>query len=374
MQETIRILHVLGTTNLGGAESRVMDIYRTINREKIQFDFLVHTEQKGYYDEEIKSLGGHIYRLPRFKVYNWGTYKKAVEAFFRSHHHYRAIQGHMTSTASIYLPIAKKNGILITIAHARSAGVDKGVKGLITRLLRHSLYKKCDYCFACSKLAGISVFGKKRVDDKKVIIIPNAIQAEKYRYDQIKREQIRTQLNIGDCFVIGHIGRFSFMKNHSFLIDTFNELVKKEPNSVLLLLGDGDLRSEMEEKVRKLGLTKKVFFLGNQSDVAAYCQAMDYFVFPSIFEGLPGTVVEAQAAGLKCLISDTITPEVDFTKLVKRDSIQKNPAIWADEILKNRIYEREDTFQEICDNGFDVVAQSRMLSQFYETGDSSVFR
>ena len=161
MKEPMRVLHVLGGVGLGGAESRIMDLYRCIDREKLQFDFLVHQSGPGYYEEEIQELGGRIYRVPRFRLYNILTYRKALRAFFKEHHAFRAVHGHMTSTAAVYLPIAKKCGIPVTIAHARSAGVDKGMKGIVTRLLRIPLRKKCDYMFACSGLAAEAVFGKK---------------------------------------------------------------------------------------------------------------------------------------------------------------------------------------------------------------------
>ena len=145
--DPVRVLNVLGTTNLGGAESRVMELYRALDRAKVQFDFLVHTEKEGQYSEEIRRLGGRIYSVPRFRVFNILSYKKALRKFFREHNEFAAVQGHMTSTASIYLPIAKKAGIPVTIAHARSAGVDPGVKGFITKMIRYPLKYRADYCF-----------------------------------------------------------------------------------------------------------------------------------------------------------------------------------------------------------------------------------
>ena len=188
MDRPVRVLHVLGGLSLGGAESRIMDLYRCMDREKVQFDFLVHQDggEMGripeFYDEEVGKLGGKIYTLPKFRGYNYFGYKKAVKEFFREHHEFAAVQGHMTSTAAIYLPEAAKAGILVRAAHARSAGVDKGVKGVLTRLLRLPLLKKADYCFACSKEAGESVFGRKWIDSSKAFVIPNAVDARKFTY------------------------------------------------------------------------------------------------------------------------------------------------------------------------------------------------
>lgn len=176
MSEPIRVLHVLGGLSLGGAESRIMDLYRNIDREKLQFDFLVHSAAEEHFDKEILSLGGRIYRVPRFKVYNWFGYKKALKQFFSAHKEFRAVHGHMTSTASIYLPIAKKEGIPITIAHSRSAGVPGGLKGVVTKWLRKSLKYKADYCLACSKEAGKRFTGKNGYKKEKWKLSPTLLQ------------------------------------------------------------------------------------------------------------------------------------------------------------------------------------------------------
>ena len=226
MQKPIRVLHVLGGVSLGGAESRIMDLYRRMDREKIQFDFLVHAAEPDarkaeFYDEEIKHLGGTIYVLPKFKIYNYFAYRKAVMTFFGEHHEFKVVQGHMTSTAAIYLPAAKKSGIPVTAAHARIAGLDKGVKGVLTKLLRLPLLKRADYCFACSSEAGQAVFGKKWEASEKAKIIPNAIEAEKFLFQQEKRESIRKELGIENCFAAGHVGRFHYAKNHEYLLKIF---------------------------------------------------------------------------------------------------------------------------------------------------------
>ena len=207
METPIRILHVLGGTNLGGAESRTMDLYRHMDKSMVQFDFLVHTDKEGYFDKEIEELGGHIYRVSRFRVYNYFSYVRQWKRFFKVHHEYRAVQGHMTSTAAIYLPIAKKAGISVTIAHARSAGVDRGIKGALTRYLRRNLPEKTDFMFTCSRLAGISVFGKKAVEEGKTVFLPNAIDCGNFAYNPEMRKKIREELGIADQYVIGHVGR-----------------------------------------------------------------------------------------------------------------------------------------------------------------------
>lgn len=366
----VRVLHVLGTTNLGGAESRVMELYRAMDKSKIQFDFLVHTDKEGYYDKEIQSLGGRIYNVPRFRVTNYFAYKKALKNFFKKHYKYAAVHGHMTSTASIYLPIAKKAGIPVTIAHARSAGVDKGIKGVVTRIVRYTLKNKTDYCFTCSAEAGRAVYGKRWVKLGRVWTIPNAIDAERFQFNEMVRRQVREELGVTGKFVIGHVGRFGFMKNHAYLVDIFDEVCKRQEDAVLVLIGTGGLEDTIKAKVKALGLEKKVYFLGNCLDVERYYQAFDYFVFPSVFEGLPGSVVEAQAAGLHCLISNKVTREVALTELVSFRGIEESAVSWAEEILANKdqAFVRKDMRAAIAGKHFDVKQQAAEMEEFYING------
>lgn len=369
MPAPVRILHVFGTVNRGGAESRVMDLYRHFDRVRIQFDFLVHTEARGHFEEEIESLGGRIYRVPRFRMVNIFAYRKAMKDFFGNHSDFRCVQGHMTSTAAIYLPIAKACGIPVTIAHARSAGVDRGIKGWITRLMRLNLRKKTDYMFICSQLAGEAVFGKKAIGQKNTVYIPNAIEASRFRFDKQVRDDLRERLGLVNQLVVGHVGRFDYAKNHEFLLQIFFELQKKHRESKLVLLGDGAGKAAIEKTAGELGIGYRVLFLGNQRAIQDYYQIMDYFVFPSRFEGLPGTVIEAQAAGLKCLISDTIAKEVLITDLVRTDSIRRPPSAWAETILETAGYVRKDMAEAVMESGFDVEQQIKKMMDFYENAN-----
>lgn len=370
MGEAIRILHVLGNVQLGGAESRIMDLYRHLDRKRVQFDFLVHTKQAGHFDKEIKKLGGRIYRVPRFQIYNYFSYRKAVKKFFHEHHDFRAVQGHMTSTASIYLPIAKKAGIPVTIAHARSAGVDQGIKGRLTRWMRRNLAEKTDFMFTCSKLSGISVFGEKAVQAGKTILIPNAIDCPAFACDAVKRNKMRKELGLESQYVIGHVGRFHYAKNHEYLLKIFAELCNKEAEGerkyALLLLGEGAGMEAARRLAKELGIEENVHFLGNHSNIADSYQAMDYFIYPSRFEGMPGTIVEAQANGLRCLMSDTICEEVIATELVKTMSIEEEPEKWAEYVIETADYDRRSYVKEMQQAGFDVSAQAEKMMDFYE--------
>lgn len=365
MAKPVRVLQVLGGISLGGAESRIMDIYRNMDRTKLQFDFVVHNTKEDHYNQEIRSLGGKIYRIPRFRFYNIIAYRKAWKLFFREHSEFAAVHGHMTSTAAIYLPIAKRNGVPITIAHARSAGIDPGLKGMLTKWLRKHLYERADYCFTCSKIAGDAVFGTENMQKGKIQMIPNAIEVDKYGYDSTVREHIRAEYGLQDSYVIGHVGRFHYAKNHTFLLDIFEQICKKKENARLLLLGEGGLLPEIREKAVRLGIQDKVIFAGNHTNVRDFYQAMDYLVFPSHFEGLPGTIVEAQAAGLRCLISDTIAREVLVTELVSTLSLQDSPALWANYVIENQNYIRLRDVSALKKAGFDVKEQVSRFENFY---------
>ena len=376
MEQPIRILHVLGSTNLGGAESRIMDLYRHIDRDKIQFDFLVHSKKEGFFEPEIKQMGGNIYYLPSFRVYNYFQYQKACREFFAAHKEFRVVQGHMTSTASIYLPQAKRAGIPVTIAHARSAGVDTGIKGFITKLLRKNLYRKCDYMFACSDLAARAVFGDKRYEEGETFLIPNAVDTKEFVPDKVVRNTIRKEYGLENKFVIGHVGRFHYAKNHEFLLEIFAGILNRREDARLMLLGDGPRRAEMEAKVRELGVENAVVFAGNKNPVAPFYQAFDAFLFPSRFEGMPGTVVEAQAAGLPCLVSDSVTPQVKATELVAFLPLAKGVQEWTDGLLNHveNCKAKGMEVTDLSDTNYDVNYQVKKYEEFYLTGNVSVMR
>ena len=387
MSSPIIVLHVVGRLDIGGAESRIMDLYRNIDREKVQFHFVQHTSDRCAFEEEVERLGGRVYHVPRFNVKNYFTYKKAWKGLFQAHPEIKVVQGHMTSTAAIYLPIAKKAGVEITIAHARSAGVDPGLKGYLTRFLRRNLYKKCDYRFTCSGMAGESVFGDQKEITRKATFIPNAIDVDKFKFNKGVREQIRYELGIKDKFVIGHVGRFSHMKNHKYMLQILEQCIRMEKErglseTVLMFLGDGDLKEEIMEQAVAMGISSRVLFMGNKRDVYRYYQAMDYFLLPSLYEGLPGTAVEAQASGLKGIMSDTVTAEAVVTDLIQMRSIKEEPKLWAEEIMSTSQKQIEESCDEeglrrssyaevVKQASFDVKEQAKRMQEFYLTGKLS---
>ena len=388
MNQPTIVLHVVGRLDIGGAESRIMDLYRNIDREKVQFHFMQHTSDKCAFEEEVLSLGGKVYHVPRFNVKNYFEYKKAWKEFFTGHPEIKVVHGHMTSTAAIYLPIAKKAGVRITIAHARSAGVDPGIKGKITNFLRRNLYKKCDYRFTCSKLAGDAVFGDQNQAQRKARFIPNAIEVDKFAFDIETRVSVRQELGITDKYVIGHVGRFAPMKNHSYMLEILEQCIKIEkeknlPETVMLFLGDGPLKEEIQQKAAEKGIASRILFMGNKKDVYRYYQAMDYFLLPSFYEGLPGTAIEAQASGLPGIISDAVTEEAVVTDLMQMRSVKEDARIWAEQIMignprchKEQNGKKDSTntmsrvnYADVVKKAaFDVKEQAKKMEDFYLGG------
>lgn len=366
----ITILHVVGRMDRGGAESRIMDLYRNVDRSRIRFDFVQHTTDRCAFADEVEELGGRIYSIPRFRFSNWTAYRKAWSDLFQEHPEIRIVHGHMTSTAGIYLPIAKKHGVAFTIAHARSAGTDPGLKGMLTRLLRRNLWKKADACFACSQLASQAVFGKE------VPYFPNAIEVDRFAFDPALRQKVRQELGLEKAFILGHVGRFNPVKNHPFLLEVLKQCMEFEPKTHLILLGEGSEEERIRQLAKEMRIEENVRFLGNQKEVYRYYQAMDYFLLPSFYEGLPGTAIEAQACGLPGLMSDRITEEAVVCETMGQLSIQEGPAPWASRIKtvsemtepersRKRVQDAETGRRAVKEAGFDVKIQAQRIQEFY---------
>lgn len=365
MSQPMRVLHVIGKMDRGGAETMIMNLYREIDRSKVQFDFVVHTDQKCAYDDEIIALGGKIYSLPPFNGINILKYQKAWENFLSKHSEYKIIHGHLGSTAAIYLNVAKKYS-LYTIAHSHNTNNKVTLKGKLYSIFTYPTRNIAHYFFGCSKAAGIDRFGNGVVNSSNFQILDNAIKTEEFIYSIHTREMKRIEFNLNEKFVIGHIGRFNIQKNHAFLIEVFKKIHDEHSNAVLMLIGDGNLREDIELKVNKLGLKDNVIFTGVRSDIPDLMQAMDVFVFPSLFEGLGIVTVEAQAAGLKCIVSDAIPEEAYLTNLVEVLSLKSPIEIWTEKILEYIDgYERTNTYQEIKRKGYDINDTVIWLQEFY---------
>ena len=357
----IRVLHVVTYMGRGGLETMLMNYYRNIDREKVQFDFLTHRDFEADYDQEIRSLGGKIYHLPKLNPFSL-SYLKKLNQFFLDHPEYKIVHSHLDCMAGIPLKYAKANRVPIRIAHAHNNNQAKDKKYLLKLLFKQNITKYATHLFACSSDAGQWMF-----NGKKYSILNNAIDARKYSFNEEIRYKMRTSFDIEqDTFVIGHVGRFAPQKNHEFLIDVFAEIKKRTPNSKLILVGIGELQDKIKGKVISYGLTEDVIFTGLREDVPEILQALDVFVFPSLFEGLPVAVIEAQAAGVPCVISDKVPIECEKVKgLVHQVDLSCGCENWTNKVLEFSNGQRRDTNQEIISSGFDIRNSATKLESFY---------
>ncbi|WP_298555606.1 glycosyltransferase family 1 protein [uncultured Algibacter sp.] len=376
-EKPIRVLQVLTIMNLGGAETMIMNYYRHVDRTKIQFDFLLHREERGFFDDEIESLGGKIYRMPSISPKNYFLYKKELNIFFEKHPEYLIVHSHLNALSSIVLSVAKNKKIPCRIAHSHLA-VESGVlkkifkkntdikatiKDSIQSLIRGKVAKVATHYFACGEKAGDWLFGLKSKEN--VIIINNAINASLFTYNPEKSNTIKKEFNLTNKKVIGHVGRFNEQKNHFLLIKIFNEIYKKDNDCVLLLIGEGNLKKKIKQETERLNISKNVHFLGLRDNIPELLQGFDLFLFPSLYEGLPVTLVEAQASGLKIVTSSTVTKEVDITGLITYIDLDKPELLWADSALSQISYTRKNTLNQIKKGGYDIYENAKNLQTFY---------
>lgn len=358
----IRILHVLGGLDRGGAETMVINLHRAIDRDKIQFDYIIHTTEHHAYYNEIIEMGGRIYSFPAFNGINSLELIRRWDTFFKDHAEYKILHSHVRSYTSLFLPIAKRHGVK-TIVHSHSTSNGEGVKAFVKAVMQYPLRYQADYLFGCSMEAGEWLFGKAKAHSNKYFVIQNAIDTSKYAFSEKTANQYRSLLGLEGKWVLGHVGRFHPAKNHMFLLNAFSKICERRSDAMLLLVGDGELREAIRNRVSQLRLEDRVLLLGSREDVPQLMQAMDVFLFPSVWEGLPLTVVEAQAAGLPCYISDRITTDVALSKLVERLPID-SPERWAESVL-NQEPVRYDVIQEIKNAGYDVYEVAGRLTSFY---------
>lgn len=365
MNPPIRILHAIGSLNQGGSQSFVMNLYRAIDRSRIQFDFVIEHPGELYYAEEIQSLGGDVIELQSFTGSNVISYRRQWQRLLGGSSRWAALHSHVRSTAALYVPIARRNGMK-TIVHSHSTCESAGLKGLVKRVMELPLRRIADYHFACSEEAGRWLFGDRLFDKGDVTIVPNAIETKKYVYDEKIRSAVRRELGIGDVPIFGHVGRLSKPKNHLFLLKVFEEILKTRSDAKLVLVGDGELRQLIEDAVSEKSLDDSVLMLGHRDDANRLYQAMDVLLMPSLYEGLPVTLVESQAASLPAVITDTITKEVDIVNgLIRRVSLHSPIEKWAEASLSFLGIARANTSAHIATAGFDVAIAAGRLTDLY---------
>lgn len=364
----IRILQVVGTMDLGGIETFLMNVYRNIDRSKVQFDFLCHNRIEAAYSEEIKKLGGRMFCVKGISHVGLLRYQRSLFVFFRSHPEYRVIHAHQNDLNGIILCQAKKAGIPNRYSHSHTVYIGKRLSYKARVWYFKTLVNKnCTRAFACSVPAGEQLYtGDLRKDFK---LINNGIDTTRFRFNAFERENIRMSMSLGDGPVIGHVGRFSSVKNHAFILECFKSFLQTNSNAKLLLIGTGELEESMIEKAKSIGVSESVMFLGKRTDVNCLMSAMDLFLFPSINEGLPVSLIEAQASGLPILVSDTVSNDIDLTDLIVHKPLTESANLWAikmSSMLGDSCNKDRKSYSELVrEKGFDSKAVADELCSLY---------
>ena len=368
-----RIPVIIGKWVGGGVEAILLNYYRHIDKNKIQFDFICDEDSNASIIpvKEIEDMGGRVIMCPPYqKVFK---YQKFMINLFKKNK-YKIVHSNINTLSVFPLRAAKKAGVPVRIAHSHSTSNPKEwKKNLIKNILIPFSKKYANVYFACSELAGRYLFGNKTFDEGKVTIINNAIDVEKFVYNEDIRKKVRNELKEkykskinDDTLIVGHIGRFVKQKNHEFLIDIFNEIHKRKENSVLILVGQGSLQKEIEEKVNNLGLQNSVLFLGQRNDANELYHAMDVFVLPSLYEGLGMVLIEAQYAGLNCYCSDAVPKEAYISNFLTEITLSESSSKWAEKIIDGQNkFTRKNMTKELKDSGYDIKEEAKRLEEEY---------
>ncbi len=363
--EPIRIPQIVGKWLGGGIEAVVISEYLAMDKSKIQFDFICDEDSTNIPYDLIEKNGGRVIIIPPYqKAFK---YHKELKKVLKENN-YKIVHSHISTMSVFSLFAAKCAGVPVRIAHSHSTTNKKEKKkNLMKQVLRPFSKVFATNYMCCSELAGRWLFGDKEYDKGNVYLLNNAIDLDKFKYDEKLRKKKRKELGIkDDTLVIGHLGRFVAQKNHTFLIDIFNEIHKKNNNSILLLAGQGPLMEDIKNKVKDLNLDDSVKFLGQRNDANELYQAFDVFLLPSLYEGLPVVGVEAQASGLLCYLSDDMTKETKVLDITKFMSLNNTPEEWADNILNDvKKYKRIDTSKEMTAKNFNIKEEAKKLEEYY---------
>ena len=356
--------------NAGGAETFLMKLYRAIDKSEYQFDFCINVKEKCFYEDEILAMGGRIFRIPS-KSENMKEFRKQLYSVVKENGYKHVLRITSNTMGFLDLKIAKDAGAEVLAARSSNSSGGGSFKSRISHIIGKLLYSKyVNVKIAPSDLAAIYTFGKAAYDRGEVALLNNAVDTGLYKYDSEARREARAELGIpDDARVVGHVGRFMTQKNHTFLLDVFKALSEKDEKAILLLIGDGELRGEIEQKINALGLESRVILAGVRRDVPRLLSAMDAFVLPSFYEGMPNVVIEAQANGLSSVIADTITKEANITEMVNYISLSAGADEWADNLSAAMNAERRDTRQCFIDNGYDIESSvKKLVSIIFEGG------
>ncbi len=361
----IKVAQVIGKAVDGGTEAFAMNYYRNIDRSKVQFDFLVESTSKTIDIDEIRSLGGNVVIIPSYK--NPLKYMNTLKKIFKQNK-YDIVHSNMNTLSVFTLRAAQKAGVKIRIAHSHSTSNSKEhIRNFAKLILKHFSKLYATNYFCCSEEAGRWLFGNKLYDAKKVELIYNGINIQKFKFDSLTRKKLRSEYSINDKIVYGHVGRMVSQKNHILLLKIFAEIHKKQKNAVLLLVGDGPLKSEIINLAEKLKISDKIIFAGTHKDVSCFYDMMDCFIFPSLYEGLGMTLIEAQINGLDCFVSSTIPKSAIINTNVLTIDLDSLPEEWALNILNfSNSYQRENGYINFLNSNYDIKICAKHLEELYE--------
>ena len=360
MAEPVKVLEMIASLNYGGSQAMIVNLVKAMDRSRVHCDFIVdHPEYTGMNDI-VEALGSKVYVLPSFKGYNFMEVRQAWDKLFREHPEYAVLHSHSRSYASLYLPLAKKHG-LKTIIHSHNTSNGSGIAAAVKGILQYPLRYQADVFIGCSQKAGEWLFGDKVVKSDRFHVLNNAIATDRYVFNEKKREEYRKMFSIGKERVFIQVGRLDEQKNHLFTLELFRNYLERDPESLLVIVGNGEKKPLIKEKIAEYGLEDKVIMLEYRNDVNDLLQMADVFLMPSLFEGLSVAAIEAQASGLKCLCSDNCDRAVDVTGLC--EFLPLDIPVWIERMSAS--YAREDKKEDIVRAGFDVDHTAKWLEDLY---------
>ena len=360
-----RVAIIVGKMNSGGKKNLIMEYYRHIDRSKVQFDFICDSDSEAIPEEEIKSLGGRVYKIHPYQR----IIRNMMDIRYLCRKNHYPVMHAYNSTMNLFpIFIAKTTGVPVRISESLSMAHEGDWKTIIKKMLRPMSKWFANYYMSCGDDCGIWQFGKKLFDEGKVDVFKTVINTEFNAYNPEVREKTRSEFGWEDKIVIGHIGRFTPQKNSVRLIEIFAAIAKKEPKAVFCLIGDGELREDMLKKIDQLGIKDRVNYLGRREDIQQFYNAMDVFVLPSLYEGLPVVGLEAESCGMPMFFSTEVTREANACELGHFIDLSASDDEWADEILKAtkaNMPVRRAYAKEVADAGFDSASEAMRMQKYY---------
>ena len=361
-KEKVHVLQMISSLYFGGSQTMIVNLFEKIDRNDIQFAFIIDHDEHNEYREKIEELGGLIYVMPTFKGINYFAVRRAWNDFFNKHPEYKILHSHSRSYASIYLPIAKKHH-LKTIIHSHNTSNGTGIKALIKNALQYPLRYIADYYFACSTQAGKWLFGDDIVNKDNFYVLNNAIDVDKFKYNYDIRSKYRKEFNLKDEKVFIQVASFSRQKNHAFSISLFSKIKEIYPDAKMYFVGLGDLATEIKKQIEDYNLQDSIILLGSRNDVNNLLQMADYYIMPSTYEGLSVAAIEAQSSGIKCLLSDQVSSDVKISDNCYLLPLEED--VWLKEIKKD-FSRNKDAYKNTIKSGFDINTTAKWLKEFYQ--------